>query len=70
VGAVVSPFPIEVPGGMLGLDYPVMLGSALLLSLFVWLRRPVGRTAGIVFLLAYVAYLALLGTRTFAVAHG
>jgi cation:H+ antiporter len=69
LGAVLSPLPIEVPGGMLALDFPVMLGSALLLSLFVWFRRPVGRTAGILFLLAYVAYLAVLGTRTFAIAY-
>jgi len=69
IGALVSPFPIEVPGGMLGLDYPVMLGSAVLLSLFVWLRRPVGRGAGIVFLAAYVAYVALLVARTFKVAY-
>jgi len=69
VGAIVSPFPIEVPGGMRGLDYPVMLGSAVVLSLFVWLKRPVGRGSGIAFLAAYVAYVALLVARTFKGAY-
>lgn len=60
VSAAIAPSPIHVPGGFFRLDFPVMLGAAVVLSAFVWLRRPVGRVAGISFLLAYVAYLAIL----------
>ena len=64
VGAVLSPFPIEIPGEFFTVHFPVMLGTALLISVFVWLRRPIGRAAGIAFLAAYAAYLGLLVMRT------
>ncbi len=62
--ATISPKPIGVPGGFFALDYPVMIAAAIMLSAFVWLRRPVGRVAGVVFLVAYVAYIAVLFLRT------
>ncbi|MFO7589062.1 MAG: calcium/sodium antiporter [Gemmatimonadota bacterium] len=64
VGAVISPFPIPVSREFLTLHFPVMLGAALLLGVFAWRRRPVGRTAGIAFLAAYAAYVAVLVVRT------
>ncbi|MCL7938092.1 MAG: calcium/sodium antiporter, partial [marine benthic group bacterium] len=56
VGAVLSPFPIEIPREFFTIHFPVMLGTALLISVFVWLRRPIGRMAGVAFLAAYAAY--------------
>ncbi|MCL7967131.1 MAG: sodium:calcium antiporter, partial [marine benthic group bacterium] len=68
VGAVLSPFPIEIPREFFMIHFPVMLGTALLISVFVWLRRPIGRMAGVAFLAAYAAYLAMLAVRTVAAA--
>jgi cation:H+ antiporter len=64
VAAAISPVPILVPDGFFFLDLPVMLGAALVLTAFAVLKRPVGRPAGIMFLVAYAAYLLLLGLRT------
>jgi cation:H+ antiporter len=69
VGAVISPSPIAVPAGFFTLDFPVMLGAAVLLSILVWLRRPIRRTAGIVLLAGYVAYLVTLLLRTGGMAY-
>jgi len=69
VGAVVSPFPIDVPRGLFTLDFPVMLGAAVLLSVFVWLRRPVRRGAGIVFLVGYLVYISALVLRSRGMAY-
>ncbi|MEJ2547400.1 MAG: calcium/sodium antiporter [Gemmatimonadota bacterium] len=66
VGAVLSPFPIEIPREFFTVHFPVMIGTALLLSVFVWLKRPIGRVAGIAFLGLYAAYLAVLAVRTVA----
>ncbi len=63
VGALVSPLAISVPGGLFTLDFPVMIGTAAVISAFVWLRRPIGKTAGFAFLAAYAAYLAILFLR-------
>jgi cation:H+ antiporter len=60
VAAAISPSPISVPSGFFTLDFPVMVGSALLLSVFVWVKRPVGRKAGVFFLVGYGVYLLLL----------
>ena len=68
VAAAVSPATVLVPRGFLTLDIPVMIGAALLISAFVWLRRPIGRTAGTMFLTAYIAYLIALVLRTMATA--
>ncbi|MDT8436223.1 MAG: calcium/sodium antiporter [Gemmatimonadota bacterium] len=64
VGAVISPVPIAVTREFLTLHFPVMLGAAILIDVFVWRRRPVGRAAGVVFLALYAAYLAVLVART------
>jgi cation:H+ antiporter len=64
VAATISPAPIEVPRGFFTLDFPVMLGAALVLTALAMVKRPVGRTSGVMFLVAYVAYLLLLGLRT------
>lgn len=60
VTAMASPAPIVVPQHFLTLDLPVMLGASLLLALFVWRRRPVGRLAGVGMLLCYGLYLVAL----------
>lgn len=60
VAAAVSPSPIPVPRHFLTFDYPAMLVAALVLSTFVWLGRPIRRTAGAVFVIAYAAYVAVL----------
>lgn len=64
VGAVISPFPIPVEREFLTLHFPVMLGAAVLLDIFVLRRKPVGRAAGVLFLALYAAYLAMLAART------
>lgn len=69
VAAAIARPPISVPGGFFSLDFPVMLGTALVLSVFVWLKRPVGKTAGVAFLAAYVVYLAVLFLRTQGAAY-
>ena len=54
ITAMVSHIP--VPAQMLSFDLWVMLGSALILFPFAWARIPIGRVAGLVFLLAYAGY--------------
>lgn len=66
VAAAISPTTVSVPAGFITLDLPVMLGAALLISAFVWLRRPIGRTAGVVFLAGYLAYLVAIVLRALA----
>ena len=60
VSALASPRPIPVPASFAFLDLPVMLASALAISAFVWLRKPIGRRAGITFSAAYLVYVASL----------
>ena len=60
VAAVASPWPIEVPASFPYLDLPVMLAGALFIAAFVWLRKPIGRKAGIAFTAVYVAYITFL----------
>lgn len=60
VAAVASEFPIPVPRSFPYLDLPVMLAGALFIAAFVWLKKPIGRKAGIAFTTVYVAYIALL----------
>lgn len=63
VAAVVSPTPIPVPGGFLTLDLPVMLTAALLLTVIVWRRRPIGRVTGAFLLAGYAAFVTALFIR-------
>ena len=69
VGAVISPLPFEVTNEFFALNFPVMLGTAILLSVFVWLRRPVRRPAGIVFVAWYATYIVLLVLRSRGLVH-
>lgn len=41
-------------------DLPVMIVSALLLGLFIFLKRDIGRVAGLIFVIAYGGFLAAL----------
>jgi len=63
IAAVIAPSPISVPRGFFTLDFPVMLASALILSVFVWLKRPLGKVVGLSFLAAYAAYIVVLFLR-------
>jgi cation:H+ antiporter len=56
----VSAEPIVVPAAVVRFDLPVMLGSALALAYFTWTGRPIGIRPGIVFLVAYFAYITTL----------
>jgi cation:H+ antiporter len=60
VAGVLSPEPIVVSSRFVSLDVPVMIGSSLLLAVFAWTSRPVGRLAGAGMLLAYAGYLVAL----------
>ena len=64
VAATISPAPIEVPGGFFSLDFPVMLGAALVLTTLALVKRPVGRTSGVIFLVGYAAYIVALLLRS------
>jgi len=58
--ALASPDPIQVSGRSLAVDLPVMAGAAALLVAFTWLRRPIRRATGIVFVAMYAAYVVVL----------
>lgn len=60
ISAVLSPSPIPVPGRFVALDLPILLGAAVIVALFVWLRKPIGRLAGVAMALAYGGYVAAL----------
>lgn len=60
VSATVSPSPIDVSTRVKFLDLPVMLLSSLLLGVFAWQARPIGRRLGLLLVLAYVGYLVTL----------
>ena len=63
VAAVVSPTAISVSRSFALLDLPVMLGAALLVTLFAWTGRRIGRRVGAVFAIGYVAYFVTLFVR-------
>ncbi len=60
VSAALSPEPIPVPARFVVLDLPLLVGAACVVSLFVWLRRPIGRLAGACMTIAYGGYVAAL----------
>lgn len=60
ISTLLAPAGIPVPPLFPFLDLPVMLISSLMVAGFIWLRRPIGRKAGVVFTGIYVAYLATL----------
>lgn len=51
--------PLPTPAGFLELDLWIMLAASLALAPFIFLKRPMTRLAGILFLAAYVAYIIL-----------
>lgn len=58
--ALVSPAAIAVPRKFLFIDLPVMLSAALILTVFVWLKRPIGRAPGLVLVTGYALYIVSL----------
>jgi cation:H+ antiporter len=60
VAALTTPALIRVPESFPVLDLPVMLGASLVLAVFAWLRKPIGRVAGSLLFLSYVAYIGIL----------
>ena len=56
VAAMVAPEPVPVPAKMLHFDIWVMFAVSLLLAFLAWRRIGLGRAAGSLFLLGYVAY--------------
>ncbi|MFN4058952.1 MAG: calcium/sodium antiporter [Roseinatronobacter sp.] len=51
---------MTIPEQMLRVDLWVMLGASLLLAPFIWRAAPIGRVAGVSFLVAYAGYVATL----------
>lgn len=49
-----------VGGATLGYELPVMIAASLVLTAFIFLRRDIGRIAGLAFLAAYIAFLVAL----------
>jgi cation:H+ antiporter len=60
VSVIISPGSVPVSGRFLTLDLPVMVGTALVLVAHAWLGRPIRRVAGVLFVVAYVAYVGVL----------
>jgi len=60
VAALASHRPIEVPQNFPYLDLPVMFAAAFIITTFVWLKKPIGRKAGIALSTLYVTYIAVL----------
>lgn len=63
VGATAIVVPIEVPSEIVQLDIWIMLGTVLLLVAFARTNWRVSRQEGLIFLLAYTAYLGVLVLR-------
>lgn len=60
VASLISSDPIDVPRSFPYLDLPVMLVAAFTIAAFAYLKKPVGRKAGITFATLYVAYIAVI----------
>lgn len=60
MGAAAMSGPVLVEKQLFQFDMWVMLASMLILMVFVMSRKPIGRKAGLVLTLGYVAYLAVL----------
>ena len=50
--------PLPTPAGFVEFDLWIMLGAALVMAPFIFLKRDMGRIAGVILLCAYIAYLA------------
>lgn len=57
MGASALAGPIVIDQSLIRFDFWVMLLSSFILLLYVLRRQPIGRKTGIVFTLAYAAYL-------------
>ena len=56
--------PLPTPAGFFELDFWIMLAASLALAPFIFLKRTMTRPVGVIFLLAYAAYIVLaLGPR-------
>jgi len=60
VGAVVSSVPLPVPGTFFVLDLPLMVVTAIVVGVYVWARRRIGRLMGGALVLGYLAYVTFL----------
>ena len=60
VAAVTSGYSIDIPNTFPYLDLPVMLAASLTIAAFAFLKKPIGRKAGIVFSAFYVAYITFM----------
>jgi cation:H+ antiporter len=60
VATLASPRPLQVPDSFPYLDLPVMLLAAVWISAFAFLKKPVGRASGIIFVSLYLIYITLL----------
>lgn len=58
VAALISP--LTANQNMVNWDIPVMIGISLLLGIFMWSRRKIGRMEGLLLLIIYGGYLAFL----------
>jgi len=59
-GAAALTGDLPIDASLLHLDIPVMLGASLIIALFVFARKPIGRMSGFLLVGAYVAYLGWL----------
>jgi cation:H+ antiporter len=62
--AVATSTPIAIDPELLGLDLPVMIGTAAAISLLAWRRIGIGRGLGVLFLSLYAAYVVTLLVRS------
>ena len=63
LGAAALTGPVAVASEAVRFDMWVMLAASIALTIFVFTRNPIGRPVGIAFVLAYVVFMALVGTR-------
>jgi cation:H+ antiporter len=49
--------PLPTPAGFMELDLWIMLGATMAMAPFIFLKRDLGRVAGVIFLVVYAAYL-------------
>ncbi|VAV99465.1 Inner membrane protein YrbG, predicted calcium/sodium:proton antiporter [hydrothermal vent metagenome] len=59
-GAAAMTGTLPIDPALLQLDLPVMLGASILLALFVFARKSIGRVSGFLLAFSYLAYLAYL----------
>jgi cation:H+ antiporter len=60
VAGILAPNGISVPSLFPVLDLPVMLAASLFITILAWTGRPLGRKAGIILSVGYVAYVGAL----------